>query len=489
MAKYHLNPEKGPMRCSAADGQCPYGTDAPHFTKQEDAVKEYEKLLSDETSPYSPHRRTDSPVAGKVGILSYKQHPNAPLRSYHLHVLEAGDDFVKGKLVEGGEYRSFRTGLVKGWETEGDASNYENLVTPKKRVKKEKPPEPTPPKVTIVLPERYAELDKRFEAADYSELLEYANSNQENYGNLSALIAMRARQSPQLFEQVNDCNPKNPSAQRPISHKNFTLLKREFNAYRDQTAFLIEAKTQSKFYVSKTVRMDETEPVGAALPATQYPQSDPRWFTQRFDSIGGSDVGALVLQDYVPEEELTNFDKLYISKVEKSKVVPLTQEEIAKRTNVQDPTRKGPLYRGTIWEDYIRDGYAEDHPELTVYDTKGQYFGNGDTRQRVNFDGILSDREDKKPNGILEIKTGGVPETWEDGIPVTYRAQTLYYLHATGFDFADVRVVINDGDVRDYRLNRDDDVFPGSGVKMADYIRDRVNPWFEELKTKRELTE
>lgn len=489
MAKYHLNPEKGPMRCSAEEGQCPYGSEAPHFTDHEVAVRAYEKQLAAETAPYSPHRKTDSPAAGKVGILSYKQHPNAPVRSYNLHVTEVSDGFVKGRLVEGGEYRSFREGLVKGWETGGDAADYPNLVTAKKRVTKEKPPEPEPPKVTILLPEKYAALDKRFEEADYNELLDYANSNRENYGDLSALIAMRARQSPQLFEQVNDCNPKNPEAQRPISNKNFTILKREFNSYRDQTAFLIEAKTQSKFYNSKTVHLDETEPVGAAVPATQYPQSDPRWFTQRFDSIGGSDVGALVLQDYVAEENLSNFDKLYISKVEKSKVVPLTQEEIAKRTNVQDPTRKGPLYRGTVWEDYIRDGYAEDHPEMTVYDTKGQYFGNGDARQRVNFDGILSDREDKKPNGILEIKTGGVPEIWADGVPVTYRAQTLYYLHSTGFDFADVRVVINDGDVRDYRLNRDDDVYPGSGVKMSDYIRDRVNPWFEELKAKRDPVE
>lgn len=489
MTKYHLNPDKGPMRCSAEEGQCPYGTEAPHFTDHEVAVRAYEQQLSSETEPYSPHRKADRPAPGKVGILSYKQHPKAPVRSYNLHVLEVGGGFVKGRLVDGGEYRSFREGLVKGWETAGDSSSYPNLVTPSVRVKKEKPPEPEPPEVTIELPAKYAELDKRLESADYAEALDYANSSRENYGDLSALIAMRARQSPGLYERVNDCNPKNPDAQRPISNKNFTLLKREFGAYRDQTAFLIEAKIQSKFYTSKTIPLDETKPIGKAVPATQFPQSDPRWYTQRYDSIGGSDVGARVLQDYVPEDELTNFDKLYISKVEKSKLVPLTSEEIAKRTNTQDPSRKGPLYRGTVWEDYIRDGYAEDHPELTVYDTKGQYFGNGDTRQRVNFDGILSDREDKQPNGILEIKTGGVPETWEDGVPVTYRAQTLYYLHSTGFDFADVRVVLNDGDVRDYRLHRDDEVYPGSGVKMSDYIRDRVTPWFEELRARRDSPE
>lgn len=476
------------MPCSAAEGQCPYGEDAPHFSDKAAAAKQYEKMLTSETEPLSSHRKNTEPTPGTVGVLSYKQHPKAPVRSYHLNVHSVRGGLVNGTMVDGSGYRSFKQNLVQGWQENGQIQDFDNVVSGRKvREKKEPEPEPVLPDVTIPLSDRFAELEAKFEDKDYDSLLEYANASEENYNDLSALIAIRARQSPELYDKINDCNTKNPDAQNPISVKNFTILKREFNAYRDHTAFLLEGKLNSKFYNSKTIPLDAKEPLGNAVPATQYPQSDPRWYSQRFDSIGGSDVGALVMKDFVPEDELESFDKLYIKKVEKSKVVPLTQEDLAKRVNVEDPARKGPLYRGTVWEDYIRDGFAEDHPEMTVYDTKGQYYGNGDPRQRVNFDGILSDREDKIPNGILEIKTGGVPEKWEDGIPTAYRAQTLYYLHSTGYDYAVVRAVINDGDVRDYHLHRDDEVYPGSGVTMSEYVRNNVEPWFEELKAQREV--
>lgn len=45
MAKYHLNPEKGPLLCRAKSGKCPYGEDAPHFSSREEAQEAYEKVL------------------------------------------------------------------------------------------------------------------------------------------------------------------------------------------------------------------------------------------------------------------------------------------------------------------------------------------------------------------------------------------------------------------------------------------------------------
>jgi len=43
MAKFHINPETGnPGKCSAADGNCPYGSNAPHFSSAEDARSAYE---------------------------------------------------------------------------------------------------------------------------------------------------------------------------------------------------------------------------------------------------------------------------------------------------------------------------------------------------------------------------------------------------------------------------------------------------------------
>lgn len=43
MAKYHLNPTTGnPGECSAAEGNCPYGTDAPHYGSPEEARAAFE---------------------------------------------------------------------------------------------------------------------------------------------------------------------------------------------------------------------------------------------------------------------------------------------------------------------------------------------------------------------------------------------------------------------------------------------------------------
>lgn len=49
--KYHINPEKGPLRCTADDGQCPYGVDAPHFSNKQEAQQIFENKLEAELKP------------------------------------------------------------------------------------------------------------------------------------------------------------------------------------------------------------------------------------------------------------------------------------------------------------------------------------------------------------------------------------------------------------------------------------------------------
>lgn len=48
MMKFHINPSTGePGSCSAKEGKCPYGADAPHFTTKEAARKHFEKTQED----------------------------------------------------------------------------------------------------------------------------------------------------------------------------------------------------------------------------------------------------------------------------------------------------------------------------------------------------------------------------------------------------------------------------------------------------------
>ena len=400
MAKFHLNPSKGPMRCSAAEGQCPYGSDAPHFPSRDLAQGAYEKILAEETNPFTSHRKP-------------------------------------------------------------------KIVTPK-----------------LFTPELH-ELDKTLEESSYDEILRYAQKSSAAHEKIGTLIDARAGASPLRFEKLQSLNPANPASQNPVTYKTFKELKADWDGYRNQTAVLVEAYTQSRFYKPNTEEYPSGEKVGSAWPITSYSHDDPKWYFSRFNTVGGSDVGALAVEDFCPEDEKTSFDRLSFRKVQESKIEKISKEYAEGMIRFSELSRKGPVYRGTVWEDRIRDRFANDHPDLQVWHSKDQYVKGANAWHRVNFDAIVGDKSAKTPDGILEIKTGGVPEKWENGVPANYRAQTLYYLNATGFDKAYVRVLLNDGETRDYEIYSKDEVYPGSGVIMEEYVQNRVKPWFESLKEQR----
>lgn len=47
MAKFHINPNTGhPGKCTAEEGNCPFGEDAPHFASASDARKSFESSMA-----------------------------------------------------------------------------------------------------------------------------------------------------------------------------------------------------------------------------------------------------------------------------------------------------------------------------------------------------------------------------------------------------------------------------------------------------------
>lgn len=50
MAKFHINGKGEPGKCSAAQGNCPFGSDEEHFTSAEAARDAYELQMSDEAN-------------------------------------------------------------------------------------------------------------------------------------------------------------------------------------------------------------------------------------------------------------------------------------------------------------------------------------------------------------------------------------------------------------------------------------------------------
>jgi len=391
MAKFHINPEKGPLLCKAKRGNCPYGVNAPHYSSKEEALSAYEDILKNES----------------------------PL-----------------------------------------------FVTNKKDLD-----------INI--------LSEKLELISYSELEEIVDSNPSIYQAFEKVLDERMKYSSKRALQLENCDPKNIDATNKVDSKTFRAITKDFDLYRNKTAELVEALGNSKFYNDTLIELDENEHIGNLVPVTGFESNSKEWLEARFNSIGGSDVGAIAVMDFKSEESLSWFDKKNFYNVEKSKISMPTPEDVARRQNLFGVLKTGAAYRGTVWERRIASEYAKAHPGYKVFTSKRQYAHPDRPWQTLNMDGFISDRKDGQINGILEIKTSGNPGDWKDGVPIGYRAQTLYYLNSTGLDFADVRVLINDHEYRDFRINKNDEVSPGSGVTMNEYIKTRVQPWFDGLKESR----
>lgn len=392
MARYHLNPDNGPMVCRAKIS-CPYGADAPHFSSKAEAQAAYEKTLQ-AANPFPAHSRNERPV-------------------------------LDVKLLD------------------------------------------------------------RVDEMEFEMVEEFANTSPQNHALLDRVIDARAEAALEWAEKLDRLNPYK-KREEACDKATFTSLKKDFDAFKNKTASLVEAHLESRFYTSKAKELEDTSRVGHAVAKTAYDPGTPEWLRERFDSVGGSDVGCLVTMDFTDEDKVMYWDRKSLEKVEASKLAPPSDEDIEKQAWLSSGSKRGPLYRGSVWEDRSRDKFVEDNPQYTVYNTKSQYYNPDRPWQQVNFDGILSDREDGQPNGILELKTGNDAEKWENGVPLSYRAQVLYYLNATKLDYAVVGATINDGEHKYFRLNRNDPVAPGKyDGSMEDYIAERVEPWFKGLQANR----
>lgn len=385
--KYHINPSKGPLICSAdSPERCHYGIDAPHFSSKQEAEERFQEDLSK-----------------KYGTLSTKK-----LNNY--------------KSVEKNKYL------------------------------------------------------KDFENKTVEDLIDFANISVANYKQVDKMILLRANKTLQRSEALFRAESRNL-----VDGETLSSHKRDFNDYRNRTAELVEAFSESKFY-SPSYSNWNGDKIGYANRTESFPALSHKWYESRFNSVGGSDVGTIAVKDFGknPASYIeSNYNR--ILKTKSASITDLAFKAELDKKNGYD----GALYRGTVWENRIRDEYAKSHPELAVYSVDDQYSHPQREWQRINIDGLISDREDRIPNGILEIKTGSNAEIWRDGVPDEYRAQTLYYLNTTGLEYADVRALVNDSEVFEYRLHKDDEIIPGSGKNMEQYIQEKIEPWFKNIKEMR----
>ena len=218
----------------------------------------------------------------------------------------------------------------------------------------------------------------------------------------------------------------------------------------------------------------DDDSIGDLVTIGEFEIGSPEWHAARNAGVGGSDVGRILKAgdpEYVNEEY-----RAFLT--EKAGVAEVEEHDRYDFTTA--------IGRGCSWEEYIRQMFTDMHPELNVAFCKTSWAGAGlDAYRHANFDGLLLDG-DGTPEGVLEIKTGTVdPRKWgpsgdldvndyysplREGpintdmwhsdtpwdcpfIPAQYLLQVLWYAVNAGLKYGILFAVLDDHDVREYRID------------------------------------
>lgn len=155
------------------------------------------------------------------------------------------------------------------------------------------------------------------------------------------------------------------------------------------------------------------------------------WHEQRMTGIGGSDVAAI----------------LGLSKWNTPRGV------WEQKVGIAQPVEDNPaMFWGRTLEPVVRQHYSDQTGREVRIPTdllrSPQY-----TFMIANVDGVTADRR------IVEIKTARDGRDWgepgTDEIPIYYICQVQHYMAVTGFDVADVAVLIGGSDFRLYEIHAD----------------------------------
>lgn len=426
--KYHINPTRGPLECSASTPEgCLYGSDAPHYNDFVAAQESWEQSLSDEYGTFN--------TASKPTI----NDSNTKLSPEHKDSSDYDSD-------------------VSHFQSDYNALK-ENFVN-------------------------------NFESMEFEDIQYFADTSPEHYKVLDSVIKERGLETSLIRKNLDRINP-NTNGPDKCDQDTYQDLKRDFEAYRDRTAELVEVYCESKNYATLC---SEEEPLslGNSFRTDRIHPDNPQWREYNANRVDGSEVGVLALKDFgkkstVIENALSNIVRDKSTSLENN---PHSMNSLNNRNNnpknLNTELRTGNIYRGEVWNKRVRDDYAQNNPNVTVISATGEYVNPDREWQRVGVDGIIVSKDTKQPEGLLDIKLTGNSKVWEKGIPVAYRAQALYNLNATSLKYTDVRVIIDDNNIVEHRIYADEEIIKGNGVNMETYINNRVNPWFEKIKSQRE---
>ena len=132
----------------------------------------------------------------------------------------------------------------------------------------------------------------------------------------------------------------------------------------------------------------------------------------------------------------------------------LIEEKTADPNTLTEEPKQDAAWRGHMWEPILLDVHRR-LSGMNVVISKQTWRGRYPW-QIINVDGIILN-SDGTPRALIECKNSNAPYRWINGVPLSYRAQVLYYLDATGLEFCDVIYRV-DGDVHITRIVRGETV-------------------------------
>ena len=267
---------------------------------------------------------------------------------------------------------------------------------------------------------------------------------------------------------------------RPVFEE-YTAIRNRINQWRAPAAAaaLVASQIRDKMDKESGAFIEYTDSqIGDLKSLGEFEIGSPEWHNARNAGIGGSDVGRIMKAgdaEYAREENRACLmEKVGLS-------VPEEQDRYDFTTAIG---------RGCAWEEYIRQMFTDLHPELNVAFCKTSWAGTGlDAYRHANFDGLILD-DHGVPEGVLEIKTGTVDahkwgpsgeitpdipleDTGEEfnspGVPAPYLLQVLWYAMNAGLKYGILIAVLDDHDVREYRINVSPDL-PNSFASVCDTI-------------------
>lgn len=227
----------------------------------------------------------------------------------------------------------------------------------------------------------------------------------------------------------------------------------------------------------------QKETLGTAKIVDDVPELSAAWHNLRRQGFGGSTISKILGFHW----KTRNGDPVMIDHNEREEMV--TDLAIEKMTKVLDakPPQHGVLYRGHQWEPVSLVWLALTHG-VKVAVSKSTWQGVHPL-QIINVDGIILD-DDGNPEGIVECKTSSRTWTWQWGVPTHYRAQVLWYLNATGLDYAQLVVRFDDGSFDLHTIYADETVDGTESTKQITsdrYMEIIENTWEEVQEYRKDL--